>query len=248
MKPPQAEVGFMWSESADLSNPTDSAVTMGVGNTISLRVPLEGETTYYIAAYATNARGTSTSDTLSLTTYVALTDANIHAAVDEWVADPVTATTTYGDIADWDVSQVTNMNGLFKDETTFNEDISAWDVSNVTTMNNTFNNADAFNRDLSAWDVSQVTSMIRMFTNNSGFDDDISSWDVGSVTNMKEMFWNATAFNSDVSGWNVSGVTDMNSMFQNADAFNSDVSGWDMSNVVTLTEMFAQRRHLKVGI
>jgi surface protein len=42
----------------------------------------------------------------------------------------------FKDIENWDVSNVTNMNGLFFDEcfSTFNEDISNWDVSNVTNM------------------------------------------------------------------------------------------------------------------
>ena len=43
----------------------------------------------------------------------AITDANIQTAVDLWVSDPSAATTTYGDISDWDVSQVTDMSELF---------------------------------------------------------------------------------------------------------------------------------------
>ena len=31
----------------------------------------------------------------------ALTDSNFQTAVDAWVSDPSTATTTYGDIKDW---------------------------------------------------------------------------------------------------------------------------------------------------
>ena len=36
-----------------------------------------------------------------------------------------------GDISDWDVSNVTNMNYMFYKCTNFNTDISDWDVSNV---------------------------------------------------------------------------------------------------------------------
>ncbi len=43
-----------------------------------------------------------------------ITDANIQTAVDLWVSDPSAATTTYGAISDWDVSQVTDMSELFK--------------------------------------------------------------------------------------------------------------------------------------
>ena len=43
----------------------------------------------------------------------AITDANIQSAVDLWVSDVSTATSTYGDISTWDVSQVTNVSELF---------------------------------------------------------------------------------------------------------------------------------------
>ena len=54
----------------------------------------------------------------------------------------------YGPINNWGVSNVTNMNELFKDKTTFNDNISGWDVSNVTSMNNMFNSATSFNKPL----------------------------------------------------------------------------------------------------
>jgi hypothetical protein len=56
-------------------------------------------------------------------TQTAITDANIQTAVNDWVSDPSAATTTYGDISTWDVSQVTDMSELFRDKTTFNDDI-----------------------------------------------------------------------------------------------------------------------------
>ena len=43
----------------------------------------------------------------------AITDANIQTAVDLWISDSAAATTTYGAISDWDVSQVTDMSELF---------------------------------------------------------------------------------------------------------------------------------------
>ena len=39
------------------------------------------------------------------------------------------------DISGWDVSNVTNMAGMFLGNQYFNQDLSSWDVSNVTNCN-----------------------------------------------------------------------------------------------------------------
>ena len=84
----------------------------------------------------------------------------------------------YADINDWDVSEVTNMQQLFKNAAAFNQYIGGWDVSEVTNMAGMFAHAQEFNQDLSAWDVSKVTSMFNMFTHASAFSQNLcgQSW------------------------------------------------------------------------
>ena len=89
----------------------------------------------------------------------AITDANIKQAIEEWISTPAFAEAKYGNISDWDVSQVTDMSGLFYMKNTFNDNISNWDVSNVTNMLDMFSNATAFNQDISSWNVSNVTKV-----------------------------------------------------------------------------------------
>ena len=51
-------------------------------------------------------------------------------------------------IGQWDVSAVTDMNGLFYNISYFNEDISDWDTGAVTDMESMFYDAKSFNQPL----------------------------------------------------------------------------------------------------
>ena len=119
-------------------------------------------------------------------------------------------------LEDWDVSEVTNMNGMFSDCRNFNSDLSNWDVSNVKSMRRMFSNCKNFNCDLSKWNVSNVEDMGFMFLSCDNFNSDgksLNNWDVSNVQDMGYMFQDCYNFNSDLSKWNVSEVTDMKYMF-----------------------------------
>jgi surface protein len=62
------------------------------------------------------------------------TKASLQTAVRAYNGNPDAATATYGSIAGWDVSMITDMSHLFYLLTNFNADISSWDTSKVTTM------------------------------------------------------------------------------------------------------------------
>ena len=143
-------------------------------------------------------------------------------------------------VGDLDTSQVTNMQRMFQQASSFNQDIGGWDTSQVTNMSGMFIQASAFNQDIGNWDTSQVTNMSIMFSGASSFNQDIGGWDTSQVTNMGEMFRSATSFNQDIGSWDTSQVTGMNSMFRLASAFNQDIGGWDTSQVTNMSSMFLQ--------
>ena len=102
----------------------------------------------------------------------------------------------YIDISDWDVSNVTNMNGMFFmcKELKSVGDISKWNVSKVTDMNSMFNGCNEleFIGDISKWNVSNVTNMGHMFNSCNNFNQDISNWNVSKVMFKYRMFYNCT--------------------------------------------------------
>lgn len=163
------------------------------------------------------------------------------------------------DLSNWNVGNVTNMNGTFVNCSAFNNGgssgIANWDVSKVTNMSYMFGSTwrpTIFNQPIGIWNVSNVTNMAGMFgssENQAGdnggnrvFNQDISNWDVSKVTNMSNMFFGAIAFNnasaSGIGNWNTGACTNMNNMFRTASVFNQNISNWNVSNVTNMSRMF----------
>ncbi len=145
----------------------------------------------------------------------------------------------------WNVSNITNMSGMFKECYNFNQSLSLWNTANVTDMSSMFENATAFNLNIGNWNTSNVTNMSKMFKEATNFNKNIGNWNTSNVTNMSEMFGIGFAqggytsiFNQDISGWNTASVTNMSGMFRSNQNFNQNISSWNTSNVTNMSEMF----------
>ena len=155
------------------------------------------------------------------------------------------------DMPDWDVSLVTDMEGLFRDcpggedwcgnvvvnTSAFNQPIGSWNTARVTSMRTMFMDAAAFNQPIGSWNTSQVTDMARMFQGADAFNQPIGAWYTSQVTHMGVMFQGAAAFNQPIGSWDTSKVTNMVNMFWNAAAFYQDITGW--SSAASSTGMFS---------
>lgn len=163
--------------------------------------------------------------------------ADFQKAVAEYIKDPESS--SYGNrIGCWDVSVVTDMQGAFNLQDTFNEPLNCWDVSNVKKFAITFQGAALFNQDLDMWDTSKANEMSGMFFSAGSFNGDVSTWDTSKVTSMYGMFKNAKSFNQNIRGWNTGKVESTEKMFQYATSFNQDVSSWDVGSVSNMDAMF----------
>ena len=112
------------------------------------------------------------------------TNSELVTAVNEWVSNSTNATAKYGNINNWNTSQVTLMD-LFKNKSTFNSNISGWNTAKVTNMRNMFEGAHVFNQNISGWNTAKVQRMDLMFRYARAFNQNIGGWDVSNVTNMQ---------------------------------------------------------------
>ena len=142
----------------------------------------------------------------------------------------------------WDVSNVTDMSFLFRDASTFNQDLTDWNVINVQTMRGMFQGASDFNGDITNWNTGNVITMELMFRTAYEFNQSIGAWDVRRVKNMGQLFDFASVFNQPLDGWDVDSVTTMYRTFANANLFNQNINNWNVETVTNMLQMFSSAR------
>ena len=145
-----------------------------------------------------------------------------------------------GIVNNWNVSGVTNLSGTFEGCEVFNRPLSLWNTIGVTTMVGTFKNCYVYNEPLDGWNTASVTSMKDMFSGCVSFNQNINNWDVSQVTDMAGMFAACRRFNQPLNLWNVSQVTDMNLMFFRTSDFNQSLNNWNVSNVTNMSRMLQE--------
>ena len=167
---------------------------------------------------ATIGKGVPPTHHRRLLGHIFTTKASLETAVQAYNADVASAEATYGPLADWDVSGITDMSYLFYNLKNFNADISNWETSGVTDMSNKFGvrSTPALNlrpdpSPARCLRLTPVTTTSSLFQGALAFNQPLS-FDTSSVTNMRSMFSSASAFDQPLS-LDTSSVTNMGVMF-----------------------------------
>jgi surface protein len=148
----------------------------------------------------------------------------------------------------WNISSITNIAGMFNNNTAFNQPLNTWNTSNVTNGSEQgiglFRNATSFNQPLSNWNTSNFDSFREMFREATRFNQNLGAWNVSGSNSFFGMLWDATAFNnggsSDINNWVFSTTQniDMSFVFRNASVFNQNIGSWNTANVTNMRWMF----------
>lgn len=157
------------------------------------------------------------------------------------------------DINTWDVTQISNLDGIFSYYKSgygyicsdLSSSLSNWETGQVTSMN------EIFTRDtyagipygLEDWNTSNVLSMDGAFrrtysTPTTG--QSINAWDIGNVRSLVETFaGTGNLHNINVSEWDTSQVTTMKELFLGVTGqYPSTISGWNTSKVLSMQGAF----------
>ena len=175
----------------------------------------------------------------------------------DWIQDEASATAKWGDIGDWDVSDVKDFswafskdrdqaggsyvpNGNPKAVSFVGAALSKWKTISATTLSGTFDQASEMNADLSKWNVAKVTTLYHTFRGASKFaGTGLDSWDTASVTTLHYTFYSAGEMNSDLSKWSVAKVVTLQNTFGSASKFiGTDLGSWDTASVTGLVATF----------
>ncbi|HCH3061484.1 TPA: DUF285 domain-containing protein [Vibrio parahaemolyticus] len=128
------------------------------------------------------------------------------------------------DISNWDVSNGTTFQYMFRNSVSFNQDISKWNVSNGTNFSYMFEGASAFNQPLNDWNMSNATTLMNTFKNASSFNQPLDKWDTSNVKYFDYTFEYATNFNQNISSWNTSSARWYPKSFSTGSALSSENS------------------------
>jgi hypothetical protein len=163
-------------------------------------------------------------------------------------------TKTRSAIQYWNTSKLTSMKNAFNQSAAqsynFNENLSNWDFSNVTNAEGLFKdntNFDNGGKD-PFWDTSVLINASHMFQGCSSFNRDLSSMIMSNVTTTSHMFYNATKYEGTGigDGWDLQSCTDMTSMFEGASSFNQYLS-WGIGTRSHLKRMFKNASSFRNG-
>jgi hypothetical protein len=143
---------------------------------------------------------------------------------------------TCSSMKDWDLLFITDLSYLFKNSKLplVGDIFLKWNVSNVTNMEGMFLNATEMNAKMDTWDVSSVTNMSKMFEGATSFNQPLEKWGqkVFHVTDMSRMFYGASSFNQYLGTWALKNVKKKSNMFYGATAFNKPFEFFNPSSDV----------------
>lgn len=176
---------------------------------------------------------------------VIATDDNIEELVREAIRNYGTGV----DLNYIDTSAVTKMNSLF-DQEDFEGDVSQWDVSSVTNMEYMFYKCEHFNCDLTRWEPKSLRDAHCMFKYCYEFKGlGLKTWKVPELKEAYSMFEECSNLDFDTTKWKPVKLRQSQRMFFRCKNFKGKgIDTWKTPNLDNMVEMFLGCKNLDVDL
>lgn len=146
------------------------------------------------------------------------------------------------EIDGWQLSNITDIRGLFEGTKVFNRSLASWDTRKIQYMDYLFFQAKAFNQPLTTWSTESVKSMKGMFMEAISFNQSLEAWNhqVEHVQSTAYMFKKAVLYNQSMKSFGWYNLREANNMFEEALSFNGHVDDWEVGSIRSMHSMFRQ--------
>jgi surface protein len=139
-------------------------------------------------------------------------------------------------------SGVLNTSFMLAGATSFNQNVSFWDTSSVTNMTGMFENDTAFDNGgvtlsspVGGWNTSLVNNMTSMFQGDRNFSQDVSTWNTSSLQYAQYLFQGDATFNESLSNWQMENVINATSMLDGTAVsvanYDASLNSWDQQSL-----------------
>tara|TARA_R110000772_G_scaffold20466_5_gene56864 strand:+ start:26713 stop:27732 length:1020 start_codon:yes stop_codon:yes gene_type:complete len=152
------------------------------------------------------------------------------------------------DLTNWNVSSVTDMDGVWYNRDAVTLNLTGWDTSNVTNMDFMFGQMQRLTTviGINDLDVSNVTTMLEMFSYRDSSDMvslDLSNWDTSSLLSVGDMFDGRLGLASlDIASWQVSQITNFGGFMRNCAGmttpqYDATLIAWDAQGAFATSDI-----------
>ena len=130
------------------------------------------------------------------------------------------------------LTKSTSMEFMFRGAVKFNDsNVSGWDVSGVTNFNGVFKGCTVFNQNVNEWDVSSGTTFVEMFQSCKGYNQPLIDWNMNKAVNINYLLKDCITFNRDIGGWELDSLQSAIGVIDNCISFVQDLSQWCVTNI-----------------
>lgn len=150
-------------------------------------------------------------------------------------------------LSNWDVSNLEDASGMFRDTENANPDVFRWSTSNIVKANYMFAGAKKADPNIEKWNVHSLKEAKGMFKDAVKANPNPCIWNTLNLEDASEMFMGTKTNPLNLYSWNVTKLKKADRMFKNSTAGDFySINSWNLEELESCDEMFAGCENLQL--